>query len=264
VIKLAQDFVAGGGDEALIVPEGKTVVLELNGHTLNRALTAPVANGSVIINNGTLAIMGNENSKIMGGNTTGNGGGILNNGTLTLYGGEITGNYASAGAGVYNNKVNTETEGFWMTGGLIDNNTSDIYPAIGGEVYFNTLAVIQINAEGKTASPAMVMQGLYNYYSYIKPVMPSMEDMSKPTILVNYLGFDSSVFDHEIAELNQHDAPVIEGFTFLRWEFKAGLLADGIKLQAVYKSNNEEAPAQVTVGEYTLVRPSNLNEYILQ
>ena len=264
VIKLAQDFVAEESDEALIVPEGKTVVLELNGHTLNRALTAPVENGSVIINNGTLAIMGNENSKIMGGNTTGNGGGILNNGTLTLYGGEITGNYASAGAGVYNNKVNTETEGFWMTGGLIDNNTSDSYPAIGGEVHFNTLAVIQINAEGKTASPAMVMQGLYNYYSYIQPVMPSMEDMSKPTILVNYLGFDSSVFDHEIAELNQHDAPVIEGFTFLRWEFKAGLLADGIKLQAVYKSNNEEAPAQVIVGEYTLVRPGNLNEYILQ
>jgi hypothetical protein len=43
-----------------------------------------------------------------------------------------------------------------------------------------------------------------------------------------------------------------------------GPLSEGIKLQAVYKSNNEEAPAQVTIGEYTLVRPSNLNEYILQ
>ena len=264
VIKLAQDFVAGATDEALIVPESKTVVLELNGHTLNRALTAPVANGSVIINNGTLAIMGNENSKIMGGNTTGNGGGILNNGTLTLYGGEITGNSASAGAGVYNNKVNTETEGFWMTGGLIDNNVSGSYPAIGGDVYFNALAVIQINAEGKTASPAMVMQGLYDYYSYIKPVMPSMEDMSKPTITVNYLGFDGAGFDHEVVELNQPEAPAIEGFTFLRWEFKDGLLSVGIKLQAVYKSNNENTPAQVTVGEYTLVRPSNENEYILK
>jgi len=264
VIKLAQDFVAGEMDEALIVPEGKTVVLQLNGHTLNRALNAPVENGSVIINNGTLAVMGDDNSKIMGGNTTGNGGGILNNGALTLYGGEITGNHAGAGAGVYNNKVNTETTGFWMTGGMIDGNMANSYPAIGGDVYFNTLAVIQINAEGKTASPAMVKQGLYNYYSYIKPVMPSIEDMSKPTVLVNYLSFDGTEFDHEVSELNQHEAPAIEGFTFLRWEFKAGLLADGIKLQAVYMSNNEEAPAQVTVGEYTLVRPSNANEYILQ
>ena len=156
VIKLAQDYIAGANDNALIVPAGKTVVLELNGHTINRALNAAVENGSVIINNGTLAVMGDENSKITGGNTTSYGGGIFNNGTLTLYGGEITGNRANAGGGVYNKKENTETEGFWMTGGLIKGNEADSYPAIGGDVYFNTLAVVQIDAEGSTASPAMV------------------------------------------------------------------------------------------------------------
>lgn len=265
VIKLTQDYVAGSSDQALVVPAGKTVVLELNGHTINRALNAPAENGSVIINEGTLAIMGDESGKITGGNTTGYGGGIYNAGTLTLYGGEITGNRANAGAGVFNKKENTETEGFWMTGGLIDNNEADTYPAIGGDVYFNTLAVIQIDAEGNTASPAMAIMQLPNL-NYIQPVMPAdIDELGKPTIMVNYLGGEhGGQYDHEIAELENHDAPVIEGFTFIRWDFVGGLLADGIKLQAIYKSNNENAPAQVTVGDYTLVRPSNNNEYILQ
>jgi hypothetical protein len=83
--------------------------------------------------------------------------------------------------------------------------------------------------------------------------------------MVNYLGGSlAEQFDHEIAEFVPYEAPAVDGFTFLRWEFINGLLTDGIKLQAVYKSNNEETPAQVTVGDYTLVRPSNKNEYILQ
>ena len=53
VIKLTQNITAASTDAALTVPEGKTVVLELNGQTINRALTSAAANGSVIINNGT-------------------------------------------------------------------------------------------------------------------------------------------------------------------------------------------------------------------
>lgn len=265
VIKLSQDYVANGNDKALVVPAGKTVVLELNGHTINRALSAAVEDGSVIINNGTLAIMGDENSKITGGNTTGYGGGILNNGTLTLYGGEITGNRASAGAGgVYNKKVNTETEGFWMTGGLIKDNESEIYPAICGDVYFNTLAVVQIDAEGNTASPAMVTMQLANL-SYIQPVMPAdIDELGKPTIMVNYIGYHDAQFDHEIAELESHDAPAIEGFTFLRWEFVGGLLTDGIKLIPVYQINGDERPAEVVVGDYTMQHRGDVNEYIIK
>ena len=176
VIKLSQNIVAESGDEALTVPAEKTVVLDLNGFTLNRALTGAVANGSVIVNNGTLAIMdGVGTGVITGGNTTGNGGGILNNGTVTLYGGEITGNHADGlGGGVFNSVMNTDTEGFWMTGGLIDANTADICPAIGGQVTFNDMAFVQIDADGTTFSVTMALDNMA-YFSYIKPVMPDNE-----------------------------------------------------------------------------------------
>ena len=144
-------------------------MLELNGHTINRNLTEAAANGSVIINNGTLAITDTEGGKIIGGNTTGNGGGILNNGTFTLYAGEIAGNEAAIGGGVYNNG------GFWMTGGLIDNNTAGSYPAIRGDVTFNSKAAIQINSDGTKVSIAKAKAGMETY-SYIKPVMPDPEN----------------------------------------------------------------------------------------
>ena len=169
VIKLTQHVTAPVNATALYVPTDKTVMLDLNDFTIDRALTSAVVNGSVIINDGTLAIMGE--GQITGGNTTGNGGGILNNGTLTLYGGTITGNHAHIGAGVYNNKVNTATEGFWMTGGLIHNNTADTYPAIKGDVAFNNMALVQIDADGTTVSVATAKTGM-SHYGYVKPVMP--------------------------------------------------------------------------------------------
>ena len=190
VVKLAADVIAESTDAALTVPEGKTVMLELNGHTINRALTSAVANGSVIINNGILAIMDTEGGKIIGGNTTGNGGGILNNGTLTLYGGEITGNHAAGqGGGVYNTITNTATTGFWMTGGLIDGNTAESYPAIGGDVTFNNLAVVQIDADGTTISAKTAKANMAEY-SFVKPVMPDPEKFAILSELYEALGDD--------------------------------------------------------------------------
>ena len=190
VVKLAADVIAESTDAALTVPEGKTVMLELNGHTINRALTSAVANGSVIINNGILAIMDTEGGKMIGGNTTGNGGGILNNGTLTLYGGEITGNHAAGqGGGVYNTITNTATTGFWMTGGLIDGNTAESYPAIGGDVTFNNLAVVQIDADGTTISAKTAKANMAEY-SYVKPVMPDPEKFAILSELYEALGDD--------------------------------------------------------------------------
>ena len=192
VIKLADNVTAESTDAALTIPAGKTVMLELNGFTINRNLAEAVENGSVIINNGTLAVMDTLGGKIIGGNTTGNGGGILNNGTLTLYGGEITGNVAALGGGVYNSVTNTETEGFWMTGGLIDGNTASSYPAIAGDVTFNSLAVVQISAEGKKVTIEKALAGLETY-SYIQPAMPDMEDMTKNALLIelyNAMGDD--------------------------------------------------------------------------
>ena len=58
-----------------------------------------------------------------------------------------------------------------MTGGLIDGNTADSYPAIGGNVTFNSMAAIQISAEGTKVSIAKAKAGMATY-SYIMPVMP--------------------------------------------------------------------------------------------
>ena len=152
VLQLSKSLTAENTDGALVVPAGKTVVLDLNGFNLNRNLASAQADGCVIINNGTLAIMGE--GEIKGGNNSDNGGGIVNNGTFTLYGGKITANHAAQGAGVYNSVANNGTVGFWMTGGLIDGNTASSYPAIKGDVTFSNLAVVQVNAGGTTVSTA--------------------------------------------------------------------------------------------------------------
>ncbi|MCR5602351.1 MAG: hypothetical protein K6G27_01455 [Lachnospiraceae bacterium] len=57
VITLSENISASGEDTALTVPADKTVVLDLNGHTIDRGLTDATEDGSVIINNGILAIM---------------------------------------------------------------------------------------------------------------------------------------------------------------------------------------------------------------
>ncbi|MBO4661321.1 MAG: hypothetical protein J5630_01290, partial [Bacteroidaceae bacterium] len=152
-------------------------------HSLNRALTAAVQNGSVIVNNGVLAIMGV--GTVTGGNTVGNGGGILNRGTLTLYAGEITGNKAGGlGGGVYNSIANTTTTGFWMTGGLIYGNTAGSYPAIGGDVTFNAQAVVQIDADGNKVSIAQALVELAEL-NFIKPIMPDYDDYTGIDDVVN-------------------------------------------------------------------------------
>ena len=175
VLQLSQSLTATNLDGALIVPAGKTVVLDLNGFSLDRHLGSAQADGCVIINNGTLAITDNVGgAEIKGGYNSGNGGGIVNNGTFTLYGGKITGNHAAQGAGVYNSVANDGNVGFWMTGGLIAENEAASYPAIKGDVTFSNLAVVQINAQGATVSATTAIAGLATY-DYIKPVMPNMD-----------------------------------------------------------------------------------------
>lgn len=111
----------------LNVPTGRSVILDLNGYTLSRELTAAKAraNGYVLgVRGGTLKIIDSSTGKggiIRGGssNSTTVGSGIyVYSGTLTLEGGRIMENYGSYGVyvnsssvlnlggdiGVYNNK----------------------------------------------------------------------------------------------------------------------------------------------------------------
>ena len=139
--------------------DGKTVTIDLNGHTLSRSLTAADADGQVIavMNSGKLTIKDSDeygNGKITGGNAyqgggiyvysgceltieggiiTGNcayqiaeggcgfGGGVENHGTMTMTGGTITGNFAGQyGGGIYNAEGATLT----LTGGDIYYNSA--------------------------------------------------------------------------------------------------------------------------------------------
>ena len=62
---------------------------------------------------------------------------------------------------------------------------------------------------------------------------------------INYLAKDASVMETEVVVLNLPDAPVISGFSFDHWKVLEGNIADGINIQAVYKSTATEAPAVV-------------------
>lgn len=117
-------YEAGSSDSYLHVPSGKTVVLNLNGRTLNRGLynSTAIASGCVILNEGTLTINGTAGSITGGNNDDSNeikGGGICNKGTLTYEIGTIGNNKtATLGGGIYNTGTLT------IKGGTINNNTA--------------------------------------------------------------------------------------------------------------------------------------------
>ncbi|MDE6273696.1 MAG: hypothetical protein K2L87_01445, partial [Clostridiales bacterium] len=130
---------------ALYVPSGANVILELNGHTVNRNFTSASSYGYVIyVNGGTLTIRDSsagQTGKITGGYTSGGyGSGVyLYTGTLNLEGGAITGNRNSSsgtgGVGIYNSSST-----FKMTGGSIDHNTSA--SGFGGVYVYNNASSI--------------------------------------------------------------------------------------------------------------------------
>lgn len=135
-IVLTGDVTAGESDTALVIPNGMTIMLDLNGFTLDRNLdTTAFKSGAVIsVDSGAvLTIM--DSGKTSTGSITGgiasDGGGIRNSGTLILEGGRVTGNRAStAGGGIVNYGV------LVVTGGTVTGNTAGKW---GGGIY-NTMA----------------------------------------------------------------------------------------------------------------------------
>lgn len=128
------NYSAKSGDSALVIPEGKTVTLDLNGYTINRNLSAAAENGNAITNNGTLTLTGG--GKIIGANNTSNGGAVLNNGTLTIENAELSGNTAYKGGGVYNSSGAV----LIINGGSIKNNTTNQYHG-GGICNYGTVTI---------------------------------------------------------------------------------------------------------------------------
>lgn len=174
-IKLGGDVTASDTDEALEVPYGKTVTLDLNGHTIDRGLSGGEAKekGYVIMVKGSLTLQdtsgkkdadGNDAGKITGGNNASTdifGGGvavkktgflqpngyvtIFDGGSFTLNGGNITGNKTvGLGGGV---GVESE-ETFTMNGGSIIGNTAQD----GGGVFADNFTMTGGIITGNSAS----------------------------------------------------------------------------------------------------------------
>jgi len=106
-ITLTGDVTADEGDTALVIPAGRYVTLNLNGHTIDRGLTNENAKdaGNVITVNGNLTLTDSSTDhtgKITGGNNSGSGGGVLvDGGKFTMSGGTIKRCNATFGGGVY-------------------------------------------------------------------------------------------------------------------------------------------------------------------
>ncbi len=128
------------------IPSGKSLILDLNGHTIDRGLLAPTTNGFVFYITGKLVIRdssGNNSGKITGGydtqsGTAGNAGALylVSGSNVVLEGGTISENRCTlssssgrypAGA-VYAHGGST----FSMTGGVIKNNEATGNYAVGG------------------------------------------------------------------------------------------------------------------------------------
>ena len=152
-------YLDGSLNRDIVVPEGATVELCLNGKTLTGT-----GEGSVIkINGGTLTLhdcSSEHTGKITGGNAENGGGIYVDVGTLIMNGGTIYGNKATSnGGGVYVNGERNSIASFTMKGGAIEGNTATVD---GGGVYANQTFLMEGGTiSGNTADGKDNGDGVY-------------------------------------------------------------------------------------------------------
>lgn len=139
-ISVYRDLSADEDDGALVV--SGNMVLDLNGHTLNRNRAAAETDGCVfkVESGASLTII---NGTITGGWNSDSGGGIYSEGNLTLNGVVVVNNKCTAtGGGIY-----CKTGSFNMTGGGIIRNQTTVNgnPAGGGGIYADLVAAFEMN-----------------------------------------------------------------------------------------------------------------------
>jgi len=84
---------------------------------------------------------------------------------------------------------------------------------------------------------------------------------------VRYLDKNADELSSEVLTFHVPEAPAIDGFTFLRWEFVAGDMADGLTIQAVYKPDDDttDLPSEIQVpGNKAMKLVRDGNVYILK
>ena len=144
-VTLTADVTAGAADTALVIPDGAVLTLDLNGHTIDRAMTEPGRNegSAIFVLSGAMLTVTDSSpdhtGKITGGQSP-EGGGINNSGALIIEGGCITGNFADDGGGVINYGE------LIIKGGTITGNSAvveggGIYNAVKGYISLDKSAV---------------------------------------------------------------------------------------------------------------------------
>ena len=147
VITLGCDIVAESTDSYLNIPAGHHVIIDLNGHKIDRNLTEPTDDGHVFyVRGGTddktpssLTICDTQGGgTITGGYASGfNGGGaffVTHKSTLTFEGGTITGNKSAqygGGAITATNRSTVRMTGGSITGNVGNTLNNDVYYAAG-------------------------------------------------------------------------------------------------------------------------------------
>ena len=137
VITLDGNVTADESDKYLFVRSDTYVVLDLNGHRLDRNLQAQASNGNAILVSGNLTVRDGSSARagVITGGYASSGGGVdvLAGGTFTLESGSVTGNHATAGGGVHLAGGNNNEPGgtFILSGGEVSGNTA----RVGGGVY---------------------------------------------------------------------------------------------------------------------------------
>ena len=132
-IRLAADITL---TQEVVIQEGRTVTLDLNGKTLNRGLSSATNYGHVlkVLSGNKLTVLdssGNNSGSIRGG-YTGSGGAINNLGTFILNGGTIeASNSTNHGAGIWNQSGATLT----INGGIVQNCKTTSSNGKGGGIY---------------------------------------------------------------------------------------------------------------------------------
>ena len=147
VIMLSSDIVATSTDSYLNIPAGHHVIIDLNGHMIDRNLTEPDNNGQVFyVHGGTdyktpssLTIRDSQGGGTITGGypTSWNGGGaffVTYSSTLTIEGGTITGNKSAqygGGAITATNRSTVRMTGGSITGNVGNTSNDDYFYAAG-------------------------------------------------------------------------------------------------------------------------------------
>ncbi|WP_248921888.1 Cna B-type domain-containing protein [Olsenella intestinalis] len=121
---LDRDWKAAPQNVSLKIASGKTITIDLNGHTIDRARTGYEDAGEVFSVYGTLNVTDTSESaagRICGGYGDGGGAVVFNLAELHLLGGNIAGNRAKTGGGV----LVCPGAIFEMTGGTVQQNHAD-------------------------------------------------------------------------------------------------------------------------------------------